>query len=91
MPMTPVSKRRQIINYLTNSNGGLIESEARNRFGIKSLSSMMSSIKKQLECNGNWEVETVKTPRGKTRYFVYDTHPTQRVYGFDRQGNRYAL
>ena len=91
MPMAPVSKRRQVINYLTNSDNGLTESEARNRYGLKSLASTMSTIKKQLEANGNWMVSTSKTAHGKTRYFVTDTHSGTRTYGFNRNGSRYAL
>ena len=91
MPMAPVSKRRQVINYLTNSNHGLTESEARNRYGLNRLASTMGTIKKQLEANGNWAVSTTKTPHGKTRYFVTDTHSGTRTYGFNRNGSRYAL
>ncbi len=91
MAMAKVSKRRQVINFLMNSDKGITESEARNRYGLKSLASTMHTIKKQLEANGNWSVTTTKTPRGKTRYFITDTHSGTRTYGFDRMGKRYAL
>ena len=91
MAMAPVSKRRQVINYLTNSDSGLTESEARKRYGLKSLASTMSTIKKQLEANGNWAISTAKTAHGKTRYFATDTHSGTRTYGFNRMGGRFAL
>ena len=91
MPMTKISKRRAVMNYLANSDNGLTESEARNRFGVSSLSSMMSSIKSQVETYGNWEIVKEKTPRKKTRYFMNDIHPGKRTYGFDRNGKRVTL
>ena len=87
MAMPSVSKRRQVINYLTNSNKGLTASEAKSRYGIKRLATVMHYIKAQLESNGNWEVVTETTPRGHTRYFINDIHPN-RMYGFDRTGKR---
>ena len=87
MPMAPVSTRRKVINYLTNSTNGLTANEAKNRYGIKRLTTVMTGIKKQLESNGNWEVTSTATPYGKTRYFINDVHPN-RTYGFNRMGKR---
>mgnify|MGYP005821662937 CR=1 FL=1 len=87
MAMPSVSKRRQVINYLTNSDNGLTASEAKSRYGIKRLATVMHYIKNQLESNGNWEVVTETTARGNTRYFINDIHPN-RTYGFNRMGKR---
>ena len=44
-----------------------------------------------VEAYGNWEITSEPTSTGKTRYFMEDTHPGQRTYGFDPMGRRYAL
>ena len=90
MAMPSVSKRRQVINYLTNTDNGLTASEAKSRYGIKRLATVMHYIKTQLESNGNWEVVTETTARGATRYFINDIHPN-RTYGFNRMGKRVLL
>jgi len=85
MPLSPVSKRRQVMNFLTNyPDQGLTIAEAKSRFGI-------CDIVPQVEAFGNWKIERTRTPRGKVRYFMVDTHPGTRTYGFDREGNRYML
>ena len=89
--MTKISKRRKVMNFLSNSDKGLTESEARSMFGVNALPSVISSIKKQVECNGNWEIVKERTPRNKVRYFMNDTHPGTRSYGFNRDGSRYAI
>jgi hypothetical protein len=87
MAMPTVSTRRKVINYLTTSDNGLTASEAKNRYGIKRLATVMHHIKNQLESNGNWEIVTETTARGNVRYFANDVHPN-RTYGFDRMGKR---
>ena len=87
MAMPTVSTRRKVINYLTTSNNGLTASEAKSRYGIKRLATVMHYIKAQLESNGNWEVVTEMSPRGNVRYFINDVHPN-RTYGFNRMGKR---
>ena len=44
-----------------------------------------------VEAYGNWEITLEETPSGKSRYYMEDTHPGDRTYGFDPMGNRYAL
>ena len=44
-----------------------------------------------VEAYGNWEITLQETPGGKSRYYMEDTHPGDRTYGFDPMGNRYAL
>jgi hypothetical protein len=92
MPLTPVSKRRKVMNFLTNyPDQGLTIAEAKNRFGIANLASTIRQIAPQVEAFGNWKIDRVRTPRGKVRYFMNDTHPGTRTYGFDREGNRFML
>ena len=88
--MSTLTKKRKVINYLANGNG-ITANEAKSRFGVGNLRATMSNIKSDLESYGNWEVVTEETATGATRYFMNDTHPGTRVYGFDRYGNRYAL
>ena len=92
MPLAPVSKRRQVINFLSNTpTAGLTLAEAKNKYGIANLASTMRSIKSQVETYGNWEIVKERTPRKKTRYFMQDTHPGKRTYAFTREGSRYAI
>ena len=91
MKTAQVSKTNKVINCLTNSDNGITASEARNRYGIKRLSTVMNHVKSTLETYGNWEVIEMVTPRGKTRYFANDIHPGTRKFGFDKNGKRYAL
>ena len=87
---TTMTKRRKVINYLAKGNG-LTASEAKSRYGIGNLRATISNIKSQVEHYGNWEVVKEATATGKTRYFMDDTHPGHRHYGFDQFGNRYTL
>lgn len=92
MPLSPVSKRRQVINFLTNyPDQGLTISEAKSRFGIANLANTIRDIAPQVEAFGNWKIQRTRTPRGKVRYFMVDTHGGERTYGFDREGNRYMI
>jgi len=85
-----INKRRKVMNCLANG-GGLTANEAKSRFGVGNLRATISSIKSQVEAYGHWEVVTETTPTGLTRYFMEDTHPGSRTYGFDNHGVRYAL
>ena len=89
MPNT-MTKKRRVINYLA-SGKGLTEAEARSRFGVGNLRATISDIRDMVEAYGNWAVTTEETPTGKTRYYMEDTHPGERTYGFDPMGTRYAL
>jgi len=89
MPNT-MTKKRRVINYLA-SGKGLTEAEARSRFGVGNLRATISDIRDMVEAYGNWEITTEETPTGKTRYYMEDTHPGERTYGFDPMGVRYAL
>jgi len=88
--MSTITKRRKVMNYLANGNG-ITAAQAKSRFGVGNLRATISSIKSQVEAYGNWEVVSEETATGKTRYFMDDTHPGVRTYGFDSHGNRYAL
>jgi hypothetical protein len=85
-----LTKKRRVINYLA-SGKGLTSNEARSRFGVGNLRATISDIKSQVEAYGNWEITTEETATGMTRYFMEDTHPGNRMYGFDKNGNRVAL
>ncbi len=85
-----MTKKRRVINYLS-SGKGLTEAEARSRFGVGNLRATISDIRDMVEAYGNWEITSEETPTGKTRYFMEDTHPGERSYGFDSMGHRYAL
>jgi hypothetical protein len=89
MPNT-MTKKRRVINYLATGKG-LTEAEARSRFGVGNLRATMSNIREMVEAYGNWAVTTEETPTGKTRYYMEDTHPGERSYGYDPMGRRYAL
>jgi len=88
--MSTMTKRRKVMNYLANGNG-ITAAQAKSRFGVGNLRATISSIKSQVETYGNWEVVSESTATGKTRYFMDDTHPGKRCFGFDQHGCRYAL
>ena len=85
-----MTKKRRVINYLA-SGKGLTSAEARSRFGVGNLRATISDIREMVEAYGNWAITSEETPTGKTRYFMEDTHPGERTYGFDSMGTRYAL
>ena len=88
--MPTMTKKRRVINYLA-SGKGLTEGEARSRFGVANLRATISDIREMVEAHGTWEITSGSTSSGKTRYFMEDTHPGERTYGFDSMGRRYAL
>ena len=85
-----LNKTRQVINYLRVGKT-LTSTQANSKFGVKNLRAMISSIREEFEKYGNWEVNTTQNTRGETVYSMVDTHPGQRVWGFDAQGNRFRL
>ena len=89
MPNT-MTKKRRVINYLATGKG-LTEAEARSRFGVGNLRATISNIRDMVEAYGNWAITSEPTSTGKTRYFMEDTHPGERSYGYDPMGARYAL
>ena len=88
--MPTMTKKRRVINYLA-SGKGLTPAEAKSRFGVANLRATISDIREMVEAHGNWEITSESTSSGKTRYFMEDTHPGERTYGFDSMGRRYAL
>ena len=88
--MPTMTKKRRVINYLA-SGKGLTPAEAKSRFGVSNLRATISDIRDMVEAYGNWEITSESTSTGKTRYFMEDTHPGERTYGFDSMGRRYAL
>ena len=90
MSNNTLTKKRRVINYLS-SGKGLTPAEARSRFGVANLRATISDIRSMVEAYGNWEITTEETSNGSTRYFMEDTHPGNRMYGFDKNGNRVAL
>ena len=88
--MPTMTKKRRVINYLA-SGKGLTPAEAKSRFGVSNLRATMSDIREMVEAYGNWEITSESTSTGKTRYFMEDTHPGERTYGFDSMGRRFAL
>jgi len=85
-----LSKKRRVINYLS-AGRGLTANEARARFGVQNLRATMSDIRREVESYGNWEVISEETATGKTRYFMVDTHPGKRTYGYRKDGTRYRI
>lgn len=81
-----LSKKRQVINHLARG-WGLDPREACSKYGVRNLRATMSDIREQVERYGNWEIVT--DSRG--RYFMRDTHPGNRTYGFRKDGSRFAL
>ena len=91
---TTLPKRRRLINYLSNGGGvnnGITANEAKAMFGIANLRATISDVKSQVESFGNWEIVSEETATGKTRYFMVDTHPGNRTYGYSKSGSRYML
>ena len=89
-----LSKKRRLINYLYNgggSNKGITSNEARAKFGIANLRATISDIKSMVEAFGNWEIVSEETSTGKTRYFMVDTHPGNRTYGYAEDGSRFTM
>ena len=85
--MPTMTKKRRVINYLA-SGKGLTPAEAKSRFGVANLRATISDIRDMVEAHGNWEITSTPTSTGKTRYFMEDTHPGERTYGFDSMGRR---
>lgn len=90
MATNTLTKKRRVINYLA-SGKGLTPAEARARFGVANLRATISDIRDLVEAYGNWQITSQETASGGTRYFMEDTHPGDRTFGFDENGNRYAL
>jgi len=90
MSINTLTKRRRVMNYLANGKG-LTANEAKARFGVGNLRATISDIKSQVEAFGNWEITSESTASGMTRYFMEDTHPGDRSFGYDASGNRYAI
>ena len=85
-----MTKKRRVINYLA-AGKGLTEAEARSRFGVANLRATISDIRDMVEAHGNWEITSEPTSTGKTRYYMEDTHPGNRTFGFNTDGSRYML
>jgi len=93
MPMSPVSKTRQLVNYLYNTGNAISESQIRAQFGIKHPKRVMSIISSLVEKYGNWEIVTTENSgrlNGATTYQMLDTHPGDRTFQFDRNGKRFV-
>ena len=88
--MTTLSKKRKVINHMSTGKG-ITANEAKSRFGVGNLRATISDIKNSVEAFGNWEVTSETTATGKTRYFMEDTHPGNRTFGFNSDGSRYML
>ena len=88
--MATLSKKRKVINYMYNGNG-ITANEAKSRFGVGNLRATMSDIRDTVEAFGNWEIVSEETSTGKTRYYMEDTHPGNRTFGFNTDGSRYML
>ena len=88
--MTTMSKKRKVNNYLA-SGKGLTANQAKSRYGVGNLRATISDIRNTVEAFGNWEIVSEETKNGASRYFMMDTHPGVRKFGFDKNGNRYAL
>lgn len=89
MANTTLSKKRQVINHLSRG-WGIDAREALNKYGVRNLRATMSDIREQVEQYGNWEIETVENG-SNTRYFMRDTHPGSRTYGFRKDGSRFMI
>ena len=90
--MKTMTKKRKVINYLTNRKGRtLTAAQAKSRFGVANLRATISDIRYTMEEFGNWEVNTTTTRTGKTAYSIADTHPGKRTYKFDKNGKRHMI
>tara|TARA_Y100000310_G_scaffold329387_1_gene399127 strand:+ start:370 stop:684 length:315 start_codon:yes stop_codon:yes gene_type:complete len=86
--MKPITKTRQLINYLYNTGNAISAAEITSRFGIKVPKREIAKIKTRVERNGNWLVEE-SVSNGTTYYQMIDTHPGNRMFQFDRYGKRF--
>ena len=68
-----LTKTRKLINHL-RSGKTITPTQAENKFGVRNLRAMISTIRARFEAYG-----------------MVDTHPGQRVWGFDANGKRYML
>ena len=84
-----LSKKRQVINHLSRG-WGIDSREAKTKYGVQNLRATMSDIRVQVEQYGNWEIESVESGN-TTRYFMRDTHPGSRTYGFRKDGSRFMI
>jgi hypothetical protein len=84
-----LSKKRQVINHLSRG-WGIDSREAKTKYGVQNLRATMSDIREQVEQYGNWEIESVESG-STTRYFMRDTHPGNRTYGFRKDGSRFMI
>ena len=85
-----ISKKQRVLNHISKGKG-ITANQAKSRYGVGNLRATMSDIRHMVEGFGNWEIVTEKTRNGHTRYFMNDTHPGVRTYGYDKNGNRYTL
>jgi hypothetical protein len=85
-----LTKTRRVINWL-RSGKTLTSAQAQSKFGVQNLRAMISSIREEFEAFGNWQINTGTNSKGDTVYSMTDTHPGQRVYGYDEYGNRFRL
>ena len=81
-----LSKKRQVINHLSRG-WGIGTREALTKYGVRNLRATMSDIREQVEQYGTWEIVT----DSNGRYFMRDTHPGARTYGFRKDGSRFML
>ena len=88
--MSNISNKRRIMDFLANGNT-LTAAEASSRFNCGNFRATISDIKSQVESFGNWEIVTESCSNGSTRYFMEDTHPGTRMYGFNNDGSRYMI
>ena len=89
-----LSKKRRLINYLYSGGGknkGITTNEAHAKFGIANLRATISDVKSMVEAFGNWEIVSEETSTGKTRYFMVDTPPGNRTYGYAQDGSRVMM
>jgi hypothetical protein len=89
--MRTITKQNKVINYLSKRGRTLTAAEARARFGVQNLRATISDIREIVEEFGNWRVETRTSPSGRTQYFMRDTHPGRRSYGFRKDGSRFKI
>ena len=88
--MATLSKKRKVINTMYNGNG-ITAKQAKSRFGVGNLRATMSDIRDTVEAFGNWQIVSEETSTGATRYYMEDTHPGKRTFGFHTDGSRYML
>lgn len=86
MKTNRISKKRQVMNHLSRG-WGIDAPTARKRYGVRNLRATISDIREMVEEYGNWVI----TSNQDGRYFMRDTHPGKRTYGFRKDGTRYRL